>query len=132
MRPAATPEALEGLADGLGRRAGGETFRLDAERLLEAFYAEEDPDMRRALLGLLRHAGGVDVDPARAMEIAASGAEPPARRIDMLALVEMGDPGAVVPALRDLAVQSASEAGVQAAAARALGGRPETMWGGSC
>lgn len=121
-------EILQGLADGLGRRTATgpkeDGFPVDGERLLEAFYAAADPAMRQGLLNLLRHAGSVDVDPARAMAIAASGAEPPARRIDMLVLMEMGDPGAVVPALRDLAIRSGAEAGVQKAAVRVLGRAP--------
>ncbi len=119
------PDILQGLADGLGRRAADEeAFSVDGGRLLEAFYAEADPAMRQGLLNLLRRARDVDVDPARAMAIAASSAEPPARRRDMLALVELGDPADVAEALRDLIVQSPPEAGVQEAAARVLGRTP--------
>ncbi len=119
------PDILQGLADGLGRRAADEeAFSVDGGRLLEAFYAEADPAMRQGLLNLLRRARDVDVDPARAMAIAASSAEPPARRRDMLALVELGEPADVAEALRDLIVQSPPEADVQEAAARVLGRTP--------
>ena len=118
--PDLAADLMHGLADGLGR-GHGEAVRLDAGRLLDAFYAEEDPDMRQALLRLLRHVRDADIDPARALEIAASGTEPPARRIDMLAFAALGNVGAVVPALRDLVVRSASEVGVQEAAVRVLG-----------
>lgn len=122
------PDILQGLADGLGRRTAGgpdeAAFPVDGGRLLEAFYAEADPAMRQGLLNLLRRARDVDVEPARAMAIAASGAEPPARRMDMLALVELGDPGEVAGALRDLIAKAPPEAGVQEAAARVLGKAP--------
>ena len=121
-------EVLDGLADGLGRRTlrrpGGGAPDIDSDGLLHAFYAEADPDIRRGLLALLRHAADIDIDPVRAMAFAASHAEPTARRTDMLALVEMGDAGEVVLALRNLVTRSASEAKVQEAAVRVLGRVP--------
>ena len=118
-------EVLEGLADGLARRtlrgSGGGAPGIDSEGLLHTFYEETDQDIRRGLLALLRHAAPFDADPARAMVLAASPAEPTARRTDMLALVEMSGAGEVVPALRDLVTRSASEAKVQEAAVRVLG-----------
>ena len=122
------PEVLEGLADGLarrtGRRSGAGAPDIDSERLLHAFYEETDPDIRRGLLALLRRAAPFDTEPARAVALAASGAEPIVRRTDMLALVEMDGAGEVVPALRDLVTRSASEAQVQEAAVRVLGRVP--------
>ena len=122
------PEVLEGLADGLarrtGRRSGGGAPGVDSEGLLHTFYQEIDPEIRRGLLALLRHAAPFDTEPAQAVALAASGAEPTVRRTDMLALVEMGGAGEVVPALRDLITRSSSEAKVQEAAVRVLGRVP--------
>ena len=119
-------DVLTGLASGFRRRPGG-PLQLDGQPLVEAFFWEEVPEVRRGLLAILRvirFRGDVD----RAMAIAAEASEASERRVDMLALVEMGEVKRVVADLRTL-IRSTGDARVQAAAVRVLGGLPESETG---